>query len=118
MISLVSSVLAMSLLMSPHGQYKTTVRVPMITRQDITIDVKTRTIGCITLKGAINMSEDFVFAKNKSSWNIVLGERIQRMMRKTYCDIRSIAYDEVTDSAIVQVTLPMLGKTTLTLRKL
>ena len=61
MISLVSSVLAMSLLMSPHGQYKTTVRVPMITRQDITIDVKTRTIGCITLKGTINMSEDFVF---------------------------------------------------------
>ena len=110
-------ILSMSASMIPHGYYAAKIQLPLVASQHIAIQVDAPSTGQITLKGAVNIKENFSFSKQDEIWTVELGSRVKRVMQKTSCHIMAITFDELRDIAKVKVILPLLGTKTLIFTK-
>ena len=99
----------------PIGTYYANVRIPMISNQEIYVDVNENLDGKIYLKGLITQEEFFNYDHKLEK--PILGDKITKLLNKYNCRILNIQYDNEKDFANVKLTLPILGNMSLKLHR-
>ena len=101
----------------PYGTYKSLVSVPMLPKQEVLLTIKNNTNALISLKGTVNIDEEFLYEKNGSEWNIIFGEKMKKFLSKLRCNIKNIVFDPKTDVANVMLNIPIVGQIKVVLKK-
>ena len=99
----------------PIGTYYGNVRVPLIAKQEVYVKIQKKFKGKIYLKGPVTTSDAFYYKNNLE--NIVLGNDIKKVLERHKCSIISVGYNSEYDTANVQLKIPIIGKTSLKMKK-
>ena len=113
----ISVVMSIALAYSfPVGTYYGNVKVPLVANQEVYVKFRERFKGEIYLKGPVTTSDTFYYKKNLE--DVVLGNVIQKVLKRYKCSIISIGYNSEYDTTNVQLKIPVIGKTFLKMEKL
>lgn len=95
----------------PHGSYGAQIRMPPLPYQSITVRVDDRSEGTLLLQGAVNLEDKFVYAQSRESgeWEVSLGERTLKKMKKFRCELSKVSFDTIRDRAMVRLSMPLIG---------
>ena len=86
--------------------YMGSIEVPLIGRQQVVVQVTSRSGGHIHLEGILQRSANFRFAiRSEEAFHIVLDDDLQRAMRRWQCRIDHVSFDRQHDAAECTVTV-------------
>ncbi len=99
----------------PVGSYYANVKIPMLSKQEIYVDIYENSSGKIYLKGPITQEDSFFY--NNKNEKPILGDKIIKILNKYNCKLLNVQYNFENDIAHVNLNLPIVGNTFLKMQK-
>ena len=107
-----------ALLALPPGSFRGSVRVLYFPAQEITITTVDDLHGEITLRGALNVKDDFFLERVGGKSRVALGQDMQNTLRRVRTEMVGIEFDKANDRGVATVRLPIVGNKRVILERL
>jgi len=89
------------------GSYVAKVNFPILPKQEIRVSVM-KSSGILTLKGFVDLEDDFSYTYKSGKWYISISDKTQVMMRRFRCELVDILFRN--EDAIVYLKMPIVGQ--------
>ena len=99
----------------PYGTYAAKVQPAFFPSQEIFITTLEPQKGTLRLKGVVNICDEFTYDYDKREWNVHLGPKTMRAMKRFHCSIEHIQFKQ--GAPIVVIRLPILGRLAINMKK-
>lgn len=107
----------------PRGVFYADIRPKLLPRQEVYVNCSSDTNAYLTLKGVVNAQHNIVYRpinhieSKKIEFVLNSPNPLEVTLKRVRCELGSIIYDPESDTANIDIKLPMVGHKIIQMRR-